>query len=139
MTKEYNLIRDLIANTPSYFDSDIANICTLRDTIYVLSKKNPDWFNDEFCKMIFAWNSSLYSDDHVDEVCLDFPIELKELCLEYRNHHTMNGSPLSESFGIEAIDYIFEPFKPKDDAYFESDFGTSPVSNAYFQLEYEND
>lgn len=135
MSKEDDLIKDLIANTPSYFDSDEATICTLRDTIHVLSKKNPDWLNDEFCKKIFAWNSALYLDDHVDEVCQDLPFELKELCLEYRNHKTMNGAPLNPLFGEEALQYVFMPFKPKENPYKETNFGASPVKNAYFQLD----
>lgn len=114
-------------------EDDEPTICSLKDTIYVLSKRKPDWLNDNFCKMIFAWNSDLYNLDHVEEICQELPLEIKELCLEYREHKTMNGNKISESFGDESIQYIFF-----DDIYHEeivTNFGSSPVREAYFQVE----
>lgn len=132
---EDQIIRDMLLNSASHVDTsnfdDGPTILTLYDTITVLSRKNPEWLKDRFCQMIFAWQASMFLENHVDEVCKEKCPELRELCVEYRECKTMNGLPLDELFGIKALNYIM----PKnEDPYFEEPFGTAPVRDSFFKI-----
>lgn len=131
---EDEIIRDMIINTASHVDTsnfDGPTILTLYDTICVLEKKNPNWIHDKLCQMIFAWQSSLFLEDHVKEVCNSKCPNFLPLCLEYREYKTIMGFPLPENFGLEAFEFIF----PQPIPDFENErFGCSPVRNCYFEM-----
>lgn len=127
------VLRDFLLNSASDMSniSDEPTEISLYDTVEVLSKRNPDWANDEFCQMILAWQASHFLNNHADKVIAEKCPHLKELCTEYRELETMNGKPLHHLFGIKALNYIMPKF---EDPYLEAPFGTSPVRNCYFQV-----
>lgn len=92
--------------------SDMSNILdeptvfSLYDTIEIMAKRNSDWANDPFCQKILAWQAAHFLNAHADEVIQEKCPQLKELCLEYREHETINGKRLHHLFGIKALAYI---------------------------------
>ncbi len=112
--------------------SDEPTIISLYDTVGVLEKKNPNWRDDRFCCMIFAWQADFFLESHSEEVCKEKCPELFNLCLEYHEHKTMLGLALSPFFGIAAMEYIFASLIEKTE--YER-FGCAPVRDAYFKID----
>ena len=110
---------------------DEPTIISLYDTVYTLEKNNPNWLDDRSSRMIFAWQASLFLENHVEEVCKDKYPELMELCQEYRQYKTMMGLPISPLFGLEALEYV----RPKDIEYSTERFGSYPIRECYFKIE----
>lgn len=132
---EDELIRDLLQNAASHLDPidcDKPTEITLYDTVIVLERKNPNWREYDFCIKIFVWQSSSFIDSHSDEVCNAKCAELMPLVLEYRQHTTINGDPLSHIFGLAALQYIFPTpiCEPEIQC-----FGCAPVRDSYFLVE----
>lgn len=128
---EDEILLDFLSNCAS----DVSNISnkpteiSLYDTVEMLSKRNPDWANDEFCQMILAWEASQFLNSHADKVVAEKCPHLRKLCVEYRELETMNGKPLHHLFGIKALEYFMPKYK---DPFLHGPFGTSPVRNAFF-------
>jgi hypothetical protein len=115
-------------------NDDKPTTLTLYDTIEVLSRKNPDWINDSYCRCIFIWQSSKFIESHVKEVCEDklSDYHLFILCKEFRENGTIIGVTLPSSFGFDALEYIFSNSNHKPE-YIK--FETSPVRDCYFKID----
>ena len=131
--QEDQLIRDMMINSASTVQvSDEPTILTLYDTITLLERRNKNWRDEEKAQMIFAWQASTFLESHFEEVCKEKCPELMHLCLEYRQHETMNGKRLPNYFAIEAMEYVLP-----DPVYLCEciSFSTAPVRDAYLKSE----
>ncbi len=131
---EDKVLRDFLLNSAS----DMSNIpdepteISLYDTVEVLSKRNSNWANDEFCQMILAWQASHFLNEHADQVIREKCPHLKELCTEYRELETINGKRLHHLFGMKALAYIMPNFEKP---YLKGPFGCAPVQDSYFIID----
>jgi len=124
------IMRDFMLSSAANIEiTDELTIVSLNDTVQILTTRNANWREEGFCCMIFIWQASMFLDSHADQVCQESCPELKSLMLEYREHQTMMGLPLSPLFGVAALEYIYPQFYYKPEI---ERFGSSPVENTYF-------
>lgn len=133
MENKDEVLRDFLLNSASDMSSisDEPTIISLHDTIEVLEKRNPNWESDEFCQKVFAWKAAFFLNSHSDEVIKEKCPQLMDMCLEYREHQTINGKKLHHMFGMKALAYIMPDFAEPE---FEGPFGSTPVQYCYFKI-----
>ncbi len=110
---------------------DKPSILSLYDTLSLLENKNENWLNDRLCRMIFAWQSSIFDEDHVIEVCKEKCPEWLEVCLEYRRYKTIMGNFLYPDFSLQAIHYIVNETK---EPFNQEKYGSAPVRDCYIKI-----
>lgn len=128
------LLRGLILSCSSKCDKSVIDdqptIFSLKYTISLISKKNPDWRKNNYLISIFVWQSSLFLESHVKEICEQECPELLGLCQEYRTNKTIYGCELADDFSYKAFQFIVS--EPKNETYIK--FETYPVRSSFFIL-----
>lgn len=78
---------------------------SLQDTVSCVERKyGKDWRNFQEAKCIVIWASTIFLDDHVQEIVPD----LYDFCIEYKTKKTINGHQLSDDFFMLPFS-LFEP------------------------------